>query len=121
VDALGGVPGVKSARFAGKNADDAANRRELIKRLRKLHGTEFSARFSCVMVLATQGELRGSFVGTVEGRVIPEERGSEGFGYDCMFIPQGYTETFGELQPEIKNSLSHRGRALAKVLEFLRS
>ena len=121
VDALGGVPGVKSARFAGKNADDAANRRELIKRLRKLQGTEFSARFSCVMVLATQGELRGSFVGTVAGRVIPEERGSEGFGYDCMFIPQGYTETFGELQPEIKNSLSHRGRALAKVLEFLRS
>jgi len=121
VDALEGAPGVRSARFAGKNADDAANRRELIKRLQNLHGTEFSARFSCVMVLATQGELLGSFLGTVEGKVIPEERGSEGFGYDCMFIPQGYTETFGELQAEIKNSLSHRGRALAKVLEFLRS
>jgi XTP/dITP diphosphohydrolase len=79
------------------------------------------ARFRCVMVLATQGELLGSFEGTVEGKVIPEERGFGGFGYDSMFIPNGYSETFAELQPEIKNSLSHRGRALAKVLEFLRS
>jgi non-canonical purine NTP pyrophosphatase (RdgB/HAM1 family) len=65
--------------------------------------------------------LLGSFAGTIEGKVIPEERGHGGFGYDSMFIPHGYSETFGELQPEIKNSLSHRGRALAQVLEFLRS
>jgi XTP/dITP diphosphohydrolase len=74
-----------------------------------------------VIVLASQGELLGSFGGVINGKVILEERGESGFGYDSMFIPQGYMETFGELQSEIKNSLSHRGRALAKVLEFLRS
>jgi XTP/dITP diphosphohydrolase len=121
VDALGGAPGVRSARFAGGNANDAENRRALIQLLKNLRGDELKARFRCVMVLATQGELLGSFEGTVEGKVIPEERGFGGFGYDSMFIPNGYSETFAELQPEIKNSLSHRGRALAKVLEFLRS
>lgn len=121
VDALGGAPGVRSARFAGGNANDAENRRALIQLLKDLRGGELKARFRCVMVLATQGELLGSFEGTVEGKVIPEERGFGGFGYDSMFIPNGYSETFAELQPEIKNSLSHRGRALAKVLEFLRS
>jgi XTP/dITP diphosphohydrolase len=121
VDVLGGAPGVRSARFAGEQGDDAANRRALIQRLRSLEGSEFAARFRCVMVIATQGELLGSFEGTVEGKVILEERGPEGFGYDCMFVPRGYSETFGELQPEIKNSLSHRGRALAQALEFLRS
>jgi XTP/dITP diphosphohydrolase len=121
VNALGGAPGVHSARFAGSNANDAQNRFLLIQRLRNLGGTEFPACFRCVMVIASQGEMLGSFTGTVKGRVILEERGSSGFGYDSIFIPLGYTETFGELQPEIKNSLSHRGRALAKVLEFLRS
>jgi len=121
VDALNGAPGVKSARFAGPNAQDADNRFALIAKLKELSGTEFLARFRCVMVLASQGALLGSFAGTIEGKVIPEERGHGGFGYDSMFIPHGYSETFGELQPEIKNSLSHRGRALAQVLEFLRS
>jgi XTP/dITP diphosphohydrolase len=121
VDALQGAPGVRSARFAGPNADDAENRSLLIRKLKEVGGTEFSARFRCVMVLASQAALLGSFAGTVEGTAILEERGYGGFGYDCMFRPLGYSETFAELQPEIKNSLSHRGRALAKVLEFLRS
>jgi XTP/dITP diphosphohydrolase len=121
VEALNGAPGVYSARFAGPNADDAENRFLLVQKLRILGGEEFAARFRCVMVLASQGELLGSFTGTVKGKVILEERGESGFGYDSLFVPQGYTETFGELQAEIKNSLSHRGRALAKVLEFLRS
>jgi XTP/dITP diphosphohydrolase len=121
VDVLGGAPGVHSARFAGPNANDAENRFLLIHKLRNLGGKESPARFRCVMVLASQGELLGSFGGMIKGKVILEERGDSGFGYDSIFIPQGYTETFGELQPEIKNSLSHRGRALAKVLEFLRS
>jgi XTP/dITP diphosphohydrolase len=121
VDALSGAPGVRSARFAGRNASDAENRLALIQKLKELSGTEFSARFRCVMVLASRSELLGSFGGTVEGKVILEERGHEGFGYDCIFRPLGYSETFAELQSEIKNSLSHRGRALAKVLEFLRS
>jgi XTP/dITP diphosphohydrolase len=121
VEALSGAPGVYSARFAGSNADDAENRFLLIQKLRNLGGQEFPARFRCVMVLASQGELLGSFTGTIQGKVILEERGESGFGYDSIFVPQGYAETFGELQAEIKNSLSHRGRALAKVLEFLRS
>jgi XTP/dITP diphosphohydrolase len=121
VDALQGAPGVRSARFAGSDAGDAENRFLLIRKLKKVGGTEFSARFRCFMVLASQGALLGSFEGIVEGTVILEERGHRGFGYDCLFIPLGYSETFAELQPEIKNSLSHRGRALAKVLEFLRS
>ncbi|HZC59360.1 MAG TPA: RdgB/HAM1 family non-canonical purine NTP pyrophosphatase [Chthoniobacterales bacterium] len=121
VDALEGSPGVYSARFAGPNATDAENRFILIQKLRNLGGQKFRARFRCVMVLASQGEMLGSFGGVVNGNVILEERGDSGFGYDSLFVPQGYTETFGELQAEIKNSLSHRGRALAKVLEFLRS
>ncbi len=121
VDALEGAPGVRSARFAGPNATDAENRFLLVQKLRNLGGHEFPARFRCVMVLASQGELLGSFGGVVRGKVALEERGESGFGYDSLFIPQGYTETFGELQSEIKNSLSHRGRALAHFLEFLRS
>jgi XTP/dITP diphosphohydrolase len=121
VEALDGAPGVHSARFAGPNADDAENRFLLVQKLRNLGEQEFPARFRCVMVLATQGELLGSFGGMIRGKVVLEERGQSGFGYDSIFIPHGYSETFGELQSEIKNSLSHRGRALAKVLEFLRS
>jgi XTP/dITP diphosphohydrolase len=121
VDALNGAPGVYSARFAGIDANDAENRFLLIDQLKKLGGDEYPARFRCVIVLASQGELLGSFGGVINGKVILEERGESGFGYDSMFIPQGYMETFGELQSEIKNSLSHRGRALAKALEFLRS
>jgi XTP/dITP diphosphohydrolase len=121
VDSLNGAPGVRSARFAGPNAGDAENRFLLIEKLRELGGTDFSARFRCVMVLASQAALLGSFAGTIEGKVVLDERGYGGFGYDSLFIPRGYSETFAELQPEIKNSLSHRGRALAKVLEFLRS
>ena len=121
VDALEGAPGVYSARFAGPDANDASNRHLLAQKLKTLRRESFSGRFRCVIVLAAHGELIGSFAGTIEGSVITEERGSDGFGYDSMFIPNGYTETFAELQPEIKNSLSHRGRALAKALEFLRS
>ncbi|MBV8141930.1 MAG: RdgB/HAM1 family non-canonical purine NTP pyrophosphatase [Verrucomicrobia bacterium] len=121
VDALSGAPGVHSARFAGPNASDAENRFLLIGKLRSFGGNEFPARFRCVMVLASRGELLGSFTGIIHGSIILEERGESGFGYDSVFVPAGYAETFGELQSEIKNSLSHRGRALAKVVEFFRS
>jgi XTP/dITP diphosphohydrolase len=121
VDALGGEPGVRSARFAGEDATDAQNRLKLIGLLKALSTREFPARFRCEMVLASQGEMLGSFSGTVEGIVVPLERGNHGFGYDSMFIPTGYRETFAELSSEIKNSLSHRARALAGVMRFLRS
>jgi XTP/dITP diphosphohydrolase len=121
VDALEGAPGVQSARFAGAEATDADNRHRLRERLKTTGGTRFAARFRCVMVLASNGEMLGAFSGSVEGEVILEERGHGGFGYDPLFVPHGYDQTFGELAPEIKNSLSHRARALGKVVEFLRS
>jgi XTP/dITP diphosphohydrolase len=119
VDALNGAPGVYSARFAGPDADDKANRELLKKKLESLESRSSPARFRCVMVLAREGEMLGSFSGVVEGKVINDERGEGGFGYDSMFIPFGYNQTFAELAPEIKNSISHRARALSKVIEFL--
>jgi len=121
VDALNGEPGVYSARFAGEDATDAQNRSKLIGLLKTLPAGEFPARFRCEMVLASKGEVQGSFSGTVEGIVVPLERGDHGFGYDSMFIPAGHSETFAELPSEIKNSLSHRGKALQKVVEYLRT
>ena len=121
VDALNGEPGVYSARFAGEDATDAQNRSKLIGLLKTLPAREFPARFQCEMVLASKGEIQGSFSGTVEGIVVPSERGDHGFGYDSMFIPAGYSQTFAELPSEIKNSLSHRARALAQVVAFLQN
>ena len=121
VDALNGEPGVYSARFAGKDATDALNRSKLIGLLKALPAREFPARFQCAMVLASKGEVQGAFSGTVEGIVVPCERGDHGFGYDSMFIPAGYTQTFAELTSEIKNRLSHRAHALAQVVAFLRN
>jgi XTP/dITP diphosphohydrolase len=121
VDALNGEPGVYSARFAGVDATDAQNRSKLIGLLKTLPAREFPARFRCEMVLANKGEVQGSFSGTLEGVVVPRERGDHGFGYDSMFIPTGYSETFAELPSEIKNSLSHRARALGQVVAFLQN
>ena len=121
VDALNGEPGVYSARFAGEGATDAQNRLKLIGLLKTLPAREFPARFQCAMVLASKGELLGSFSGTVEGVVVPSERGDHGFGYDPMFIPAGHQQTFAELPAQTKNSLSHRARALARVVAFLQN
>src|SRR5260370_7753467 len=93
VDALNGAPGVRSARFAGRNASDAENRFVLIQNLKELNGAEFAARFRCVMVLASRGELLGSFAGIVEGKVILEERGHGGFAHDSKFIPLNTSQT----------------------------
>ena len=121
VDALNGEPGVYSARFAGEGATDAQNRLKLMGLLKTLPGREFPGRFQCAMVLASKGELLGSFSGTVEGVVVPSERGDHGFGYDPMFIPAGHQQTFAELPAQTKNSLSHRARALAQVVAFLQN
>ena len=77
------------------------------------------ARFRCTMVLAKEGLEQADFSGTVEGRIIDALRGSEGFGYDPLFIPEGYELTFAELGEDVKNTLSHRSRALAQVIDFL--
>ena len=115
VDALGGAPGVYSARYAGEGAGDAANRAKLLRELapRRRNGERFAARFRCVMAIAEKGATLGTFDGAVEGAVIDEERGEGGFGYDALFVPEGFQQTFAELPAEVKNGLSHRARALA--------
>ena len=117
VDALDGAPGVYSARYAGETATDADNRAKL---LRELTAFPARARFHCAMALATDGAAFGPiFEGAVEGAIIAGEKGAGGFGYDSLFIPDGYTQTFGELPASVKNQLSHRARALAQAAEFL--
>jgi XTP/dITP diphosphohydrolase len=121
VDALGGAPGVRSARYAGEPTDDARNRVRLLKELTRVdvRGKARSARFHCVMALAEKGEVIGTFDGVVEGVIINREKGGGGFGYDSLFVPEGHCETFAELPEETKNGISHRGRALEKVCAFL--
>jgi XTP/dITP diphosphohydrolase len=111
VDALGGAPGVYSARYAGEPADYTANN---VKLLRELSGaTNRSARFRCVIALCTpEGEVR-TVEGCCEGCIATSERGAGGFGYDPLFIPAGHDTTFAEMTAEAKNAISHRGRALA--------
>jgi XTP/dITP diphosphohydrolase len=118
VDVLDGAPGVQSARYAGSHGDDAANRARL---LRELAGRPqpWTARFRCAMALAEGGRTAATADGRVEGRIIAEERGDGGFGYDVLFVPEGYEETFGELAAEVKNALSHRARALAGIARHL--
>lgn len=112
VDALGGEPGVRSARFAGESATDSDNRDLLIQRLLALSGGRFAARFRCTIVVAKNQNLLGTFHGTVEGHLVPKVRGGGGFGYDPLFIPEGYSSTFAQLPADLKNTLSHRARAL---------
>ena len=120
VDALGGEPGVQSALYAGTHGDSAANRVRLKRELAHCGAPQpWRARFRCVMALARDGRMLAVGDGCVEGRVIAEERGAGGFGYDAMFIPEGHTETFGQLPSAVKNTLSHRARALAKAAEIL--
>jgi XTP/dITP diphosphohydrolase len=119
VDALGGEPGVRSARFAGENATDAENNTLLLLRLAAIADAPRTARFQCVLSLSRAGVPVAEFQGSVEGRIIEAERGPGGFGYDPLFIPEGYDTTFGELPAEVKNSISHRSRALAKFRAWL--
>ena len=119
VDALGGAPGVRSARFAGDNATMEENRALLIEKLSEVRGQDRRGRFRCVLALAKDGELVRTFSGSVEGFIGPAERGQGGFGYDALFIPEGSCRTFAELTPRQKHSCSHRGRALAQVAAFL--
>ena len=121
VDALGGAPGVISARYAGPGASDADNRARLLRELASAgaRGQARTARFRCAMALAEHGAVLGTWDGAVEGIIINQEKGAGGFGYDSLFVPEGFCETFGQLPPETKNQLSHRARALAKVAAFL--
>jgi XTP/dITP diphosphohydrolase len=120
VDALAGAPGVHSARYAGGQGDTAANNAKLVAALAALGPPQpFRARFRCVMVLARAGVVLAHFDGSVEGHVRATASGAGGFGYDPLFIPHGHELSFAELAPEVKNAMSHRGRALAQVVTWL--
>lgn len=123
VDALGGAPGVMSARYAGgKGHDSNANMAKLMAELGENNNRK--AQFRTVIALYIKQEHTDTphtmlFEGTVSGQIIRERRGGEGFGYDPVFMPDGYTETFAELGDEVKNKISHRARAVAKLAEAL--
>ncbi|MGB0154295.1 MAG: RdgB/HAM1 family non-canonical purine NTP pyrophosphatase [Verrucomicrobiales bacterium] len=121
VDALNGAPGIYSARYSGANATDATNRDKLMEELGKPEheGKERSARFRCVITVARGGEVLAVFDGAVEGRIADSMTGEGGFGYDPLFIPEGYEDSFGVLPEEVKNGMSHRGRALEKFRAWL--
>ena len=116
VKSLDGAPGVFSARYAGENA---SARRNVEKLLRELEGaTERSARFRCFIALAKNGELITTFAGEVAGTITKSPRGENGFGYDPIFMPEGFEETFAELPSETKNAVSHRGKAVAELVRY---
>ena len=118
VDALGGAPGVHSARYATDGHDFAANNRLLLKNLEGI--TDRTARFRTVIALILDG-VEYTFEGRVEGVIATEESGSEGFGYDPLFVPSGEIITFAQMSAEAKNAISHRGRAVAELVKFLKT
>lgn len=117
VEALGGEPGVRSARYATDGHDFEANNRLLLKNLEGVANRK--ARFRTVISLILDGEEH-LFEGIVEGRITESEAGCGGFGYDPLFIPDGYDCTFAEMSADEKNAISHRGRAVQKLVEFLK-
>jgi XTP/dITP diphosphohydrolase len=117
VDALNGAPGVHSARYATDGHDFAANNRLLLKNLEGV--VDRTARFRTVIALILGG-VEYTFEGRVEGTIATSESGSEGFGYDPLFVPSGEIITFAQMSAEAKNAISHRGRAVAKLVDFLK-
>jgi XTP/dITP diphosphohydrolase len=113
VDALSGAPGVYSARYAGEPCNYDANNAKLLKELEGVKNR--TARFRTVIALAQPDGTVKTVAGSCEGTIIEERRGTHGFGYDPLFVPDGYTETFAELSPDVKNRISHRARALHKA------
>ena len=119
VDCLNGAPGVYSARFAGTDGDDDANNRKLIGLIKDVPYENRTARFVSVITMVFPDGQSIVARGEVEGPLITEKRGREGFGYDPLFVPDGYEQTFGELAPEVKNAISHRANALKNLRKKL--
>lgn len=117
VDALGGAPGVWSSSFGGEEGNHARNNARLLAEM--AGQANRTARFRCTMVIARDGRAKADFSGTVEGSLTDSLRGTGGFGYDPLFIPDGYGMTFAELGEDVKNRLSHRARALALAVAWL--
>ena len=127
VDALGGAPGVHSARYAAddprkaeSNTDDEANNARLIRELKSVPPDQRTGRFVCVIAAARDGETLAVFRGTAEGIILDRPRGSNGFGYDPYFLPRGGSRTAAEMPADEKNRASHRGRALEALTALLR-
>ncbi|MBE6224373.1 MAG: RdgB/HAM1 family non-canonical purine NTP pyrophosphatase [Bacteroidales bacterium] len=122
VDALGGAPGVYTARYAGPDKGSDANMEKLLAELSAVEATDGkvsrSARFRTVVALIIDGETR-TFEGVMEGEIARAKSGSEGFGYDPVFIPQGYNCTIAEISLDEKNAISHRGKAMRALAEYL--
>lgn len=119
VDALGGAPGVESAYFAGPQGDPAANLRKLTEVMREVPEGKRTARFVCVLLLRGPGGVEVICEGRCEGVLGREPRGGKGFGYDPLFVPEGFTCTYAELEESQKNAISHRGRAWAQLAAWL--
>lgn len=121
VEALNGKPGVFSARYAGENATDKEKIAKLLRELNAARDTERRARFVCVMAISNEkGEIKFLTEGVCGGKISLTPSGTNGFGYDPIFIPDGYKQTFGELPHRIKQEISHRGRAARKIIRYLR-
>ena len=119
VPALGGAPGVQSARYAGPDASDADRIRKLLGEMRGKNGEDRRARFVCVVAVAESRKMRGLFSASAEGILLDEPRGNSGFGYDPIFFFPALGKTFAEISREEKNLYSHRGKAFHKALDFL--
>jgi len=119
VDALGGAPGVHSSRFAGEEKDDRANNRKLLELLSDVPAGQRTARFKCVIAIAEPDGWLHIAEGSCEGIIITEPRGEGGFGYDPLFYVPDYDKTFAEMEPAVKNKISHRARALKGALDIL--
>jgi XTP/dITP diphosphohydrolase len=117
VTALDGAPGIYSARWAGPHKDFAAAMARVERELKERQATDLSAKFVCALALALPHETPRIFEGEVHGRLTFPPRGARGFGYDPIFVPEGMTQTFGEIDPAIKHAMSHRARAFAKLIE----
>jgi XTP/dITP diphosphohydrolase len=121
VDALAGAPGVDSAYFAGPQGDGVANLARLVAVLSKVPEAERAACFRCVLLVLGPGEREDMFEGICAGRLLRAPSGGAGFGYDPLFVPAGYERTFAEMDPGLKNRLSHRARAWARLAEWARA
>ena len=118
IEAIDNEPGVYSARYAGEQKDPSAN---IVKVLEKLSGkTNRNARFRCVISLVIDG-VEQQFEGIVQGKILNEKHGEAGFGYDPIFMPDGYGVSFAEMSSEVKNQISHRGRAVTKLVSYLKN
>lgn len=119
VPCLKGAPGVYSRRYAGDHATDSENRKKLLKEMQGFSGLERSAYFECCLVLCSPEGVEKSVRGICEGFILTEERGRNGFGYDALFVKNDYDKTFAELNEDVKNRISHRHKALEKLLLIL--